>query len=82
MLKITAESNYNHLDEPGLDGAFSTATLTIRRDRGTFTEVTVFWEITEPSAIGDVSPTSGSITFADKETNRSFNIYALEDEVL
>ena len=68
-------------DEPGLEGASSTATLTIQRDRGTFTEVTVSWEVTTSSATGDISPTSGTVTFSMGETTGTFTISALEDEV-
>ena len=65
-----------------MEDASSTATLTIQRDRGMFTEVIVFWEITESSASGDVNPDSGNVTFGEGQTTGTLDIYALEDEVL
>ena len=69
-------------DEPGLEGASSTATLTVERDRGTFTEVTLYWEVTTPTAGSDISPTSGNITFIEGQTTATLSISALEDEVI
>lgn len=71
-----------HTDEPGLEGASSTATLTIQRNAGLFTEVTVDWEVTTSDATSDISPTRGSVTFSAGQTTGTFNISALEDEVM
>ena len=70
------------LDEPGLVGSLSTATLTVERARGSFTEVTVYWEITTSSTDSDVSPTSANVTFSGGQTTATFTISALEDEVI
>ena len=69
-------------DEPGLEGSLSTATLTVERGRGAFTDVTVHWEVTDSSADGDISPTSGSVDFSEVQTSATFTISALEDEVI
>lgn len=69
-------------DEPGLEGASSTATLTIQRNAGLFTDVTVDWEVTTSDAGSDISPIRGSVTFSDGQTTGTFNISALEDEVM
>ena len=69
-------------DEPGLEGSLSTATLTVERGRGTFTDVTVYWEVTDSSADGDISPTNGSVDFSEGQTSATFTISALEDEVI
>ena len=64
-----------------MEGATSTVTLTILRAAGTFTEVTVDWEVTASSAGSDISPTSGRVTFSKGQTTGTFTISALEDEV-
>ena len=69
------------VEEPGLEGASSTATLTIQRAAGTFTEVTVDWEVTTSSAGSDISPISGGVTFSEGQTTGTFTVSALEDEV-
>ena len=69
-------------DEPGLEGSLSTATLTVERGRGTFTDVTVYWEVTDSSADGDINPTNGSVDFSEGQTSATFTISALEDEVI
>ena len=64
-----------------MEGASSTATLTIQRTAGTFTEVTVDWEVTTSSASSDISPISGRVTFSEGQTTGTFTVSALEDEV-
>ena len=51
------------------------------RDRGTFTDVSVAWEVTTPSAALDVTPTVGVLDFTEGQTSASFQITALPDEV-
>ena len=53
----------------------------MERARGTFTDVTVYWEITTTSAVGDVDPTSGNVTFSEGQMTATFTITAIEDEV-
>lgn len=69
-------------DEPGLEGVSSTATLTIQRNAGLFTDVTVDWEVTTSGASSDISPTRGTVTFNEGQTTGTFSISALEDEVM
>lgn len=68
-------------DEPGLEGSSSTATLTVERARGTFTDVTVYWEVTDSSAGSDISPTTGNVSFSEGQTTATFTISATPDEV-
>lgn len=70
------------VEEPGLEGASSTATLIIQRDAGSFTEVTVEWEVITSDAGRDISPTSGNVTFSERQTTGTFTISALGDEVM
>ena len=74
-------TGYDVLDEPGLEGSSSVATLTVERGRGLFTDVTVYWEVTDSSAESDIIPTSGSVNFTEGQTTATFTISALEDEV-
>ena len=60
----------------------STATFTVQRDAGTFTEVMVDWQVTALNASSDVNPTTGSVTFSEGQTTGIFTITALEDEVI
>lgn len=68
-------------DEPGLEGSSSTASLTVERARGTFTDVTVYWEVTDSSAGSDISPTTGNVSFSEGQTTATFTISATPDEV-
>ena len=60
----------------------STATFTVQRDAGTFTEVMVDWQVTALNASSDVNPTTGSVTFSEGQITGIFTITALEDEVI
>ena len=51
------------------------------RSRGTFTDVSVTWQVTTPMADLDVTPTSGVLNFAAGQTSASFQIIALADDV-
>ena len=51
------------------------------RDRGTFTDVSVTWQVTTPSAALDITPVDGVLVFTEGQTSASFQITALSDEV-
>ena len=57
------------------------ALFTIKRDAGTFTQVSVDWEVTTVGSEVDIFPTSGRVIFEDGQDTGSFEIQALPDEV-
>ena len=57
------------------------ATFTIQRNRGTFTSVSVTWNVTTPGSGADISPTMGVVTFEEGQQSVTFEIAALPDEV-
>lgn len=78
--------SYTHTPaEPPHDPSFitipSTTTFTVMRSRGTFTDVSVIWQVTTPSADLDITPTNGTLNFAAGQTSASFQITALADDV-
>ena len=70
-------------DEPRNNNSLpsSTATFTIQRNRGTFTSVSVTWNVTTPGSGADISPTMGVVTFEEGQQSVTFEIAALPDEV-
>ena len=87
-LSLSLYSSHKHTHtpaEPPRDSSVetlpSTTTLTVMRNRGTFTDVSVTWQVTTPSAALDVTPTDGILNFAAGQTSASFQITALADEV-
>ncbi len=61
------------------DGETSVATFTVERSRGTFTDVTVIWEVVGGGA--DLQPTAGVVSFAEGQSTGSFEINILPDNV-
>jgi len=60
-------------------GGSSVVQYTIRRDRGTFTAVTVNWQVVGGDA--DIEQTSGSVSFPEGSLTGSFSINILPDNV-
>ncbi len=61
------------------DGETSVATFAVERSRGTFTDVTVTWEVVGGGA--DLQPTAGVVSFAEGQSTGSFEINILPDNV-
>ncbi len=61
------------------DGETSVATFTVERSRGTFTDVTVTWEVVGGGA--DLQPTAGVVSFSEGQSTGSFEINILLDNV-
>uniref|UniRef100_A0A667Y0L3 Adhesion G-protein coupled receptor V1 n=1 Tax=Myripristis murdjan TaxID=586833 RepID=A0A667Y0L3_9TELE len=69
------------IEEPGSNSV--EVTLPIVRTAGTIGTVTVQWQATVNGqlAVGDISPTSGEVTFAPKETVKTLRLEVLADDV-
>lgn len=58
------------------------ATFILRRQRGLFGDVRVFWNLTSGTNSSlDVSPTSGTLEFNENEKFKSFEAFSLDDNV-
>ena len=62
------------------DFAVSTATFRVQRSRGTFTDVSVEWEVVS-GGVADIQPIRGVVNFIEGQSSATFEISALPDNV-
>ncbi|MBZ3889709.1 G-protein coupled receptor 98, partial [Sciurus carolinensis] len=73
-------SKKTYLEPPALEGPLA-ITFFVRRVKGTFGEITVYWELSSEFDItGDFISTNGFFTIADGESDASFDVHLLPDD--
>ncbi|XP_058430567.1 adhesion G-protein coupled receptor V1 isoform X1 [Marmota monax] len=74
-------SKKTYVEPPGLEGPL-VITFFVRRVKGTFGEITIYWELSSEFDItGDFISTNGFFTMADGETDASFDVHLLPDDI-
>nr|XP_040129297.1 LOW QUALITY PROTEIN: adhesion G-protein coupled receptor V1 [Ictidomys tridecemlineatus] len=74
-------SKKTYVEPPDLEGPL-VITFFVRRVKGTFGEITIYWELSSEFDItGDFISTNGFFTMADGETDASFDVHLLPDDI-